>query len=536
MPGLSISLGTRVVVRRTDGADVTPRGQKEAAILAILALSPEMRRPRIWLQDKLWSDRFTEQGGMSLRRALANIRKTLGAERDALCADKRAVWLDDRVRVRQDTAVAAEDFLSELSIADAEFEQWRRETSADLLSGPDPSSPHGTTRGGAPSAMLQRFSPRPTRLRMILPHARRDGELAQLERMLVDRLAERFLSRGPITVDRGETQYGAEPGAAEETAQLVLEIETSARDHVWNAQFRLMTGSGRYFLWAGHLQQPLEPATIWKSHEVAAFLNGVVSTAIERSFARFRGDRFFQLQHAASLMFTGQRRDIEAADSILSALDVGAEGQPVVHAWRAFQRLTDFLEFGGSRDALRPEALDFAEDAARYGQSNSLVLALLAQIEMKFNNDPDRAALLSGRALGLRDDDPYALSAAGHAATLLGQFEESFEMSHRARLMAQGLPNAFIWDMQASLASLALGRWQEAYDLANRAHLGMARYRPALRYLVALSLLLDRPEEALRFTERLRLLEPSFRAARLAEADYPAHTLRILGLDAELRI
>ena len=525
MDALEIKLGAQVVVTDDNGTDLTPRGQKEVALLAILALSPEMRRPRLWLQDKLWSDRFAEQGAMSLRRALANIRKSFGPTRAALCADNRAVWLVQGVRIRQNTNIAAADFLAELSIADPEFEQWRLE----MVLGLTGDIGEGTAQPSTSPTVINRASPEPTRLCLVLPKARKNPDLAFLERLLIDRIAERFLSRGPIVVNRGDAAF---PGGnrAEGPPQLVLEIETDIRSNLWLAHFRLLTGKGRYFLWSGHLRCPMDPMSIWQSNELSNFLNTLVSTTIERSFARFRGEHFFRLQHAKSLLFTGQRRDLEEAESILSTFNIGVEEQPVVYAWRAFHRVTALLEFDDDKARLKPDAVGFAEEAARFGQSRSLVLALLAKVEMKFNDDPERADYLAGQALALRDDDPYALSAAAHAVTMLGRYEASQDLSQKALIMARGLPNEFIWDMQAALAALAVGKWQDAYSLAKRSHLRMSRYRPALRYLVAMSQLLDRPEEARRYSKRLQILEPDFRPSRLCDPNYPVHTLRTLGL------
>ena len=58
-----------------DGQDLTPRGRKARALLAILALTSTRRRSRPALQDKLWSDRGPEQGAASLRQTLSEIRR-----------------------------------------------------------------------------------------------------------------------------------------------------------------------------------------------------------------------------------------------------------------------------------------------------------------------------------------------------------------------------------------------------------------------------------------------------------------------------
>src|SRR5438874_766937 len=66
-PELRIALIGAFRVLAPDGEDLTPRGRKARALLAILALTPTRRRSRPALQDKLWSDRGPEQGAASLR-------------------------------------------------------------------------------------------------------------------------------------------------------------------------------------------------------------------------------------------------------------------------------------------------------------------------------------------------------------------------------------------------------------------------------------------------------------------------------------
>ena len=57
-PSLRISVLGPLRVEAGEGLCLTPKGAKNQALLALLALSPEMSRPRRWLEDKLFS-RFT---------------------------------------------------------------------------------------------------------------------------------------------------------------------------------------------------------------------------------------------------------------------------------------------------------------------------------------------------------------------------------------------------------------------------------------------------------------------------------------------
>src|SRR6266566_2935267 len=93
-PELRIALIGAFRVLAPGGEDLTPRGRKARALLAILALTPSRRRSRPALQDKLWSDRGPEQGAASLRQTLSEIRKALGERyRDCLISDFRGISL-----------------------------------------------------------------------------------------------------------------------------------------------------------------------------------------------------------------------------------------------------------------------------------------------------------------------------------------------------------------------------------------------------------------------------------------------------------
>lgn len=118
------------------GTALTPRSQKSQAVLAMLALSLRGSRSRVWLRDKLWSDRPEDQASASLRQALLDIRKCLGQARDVLVTDKNTVSLRmDLIRLDTDDILAnahaggkddlaAEHFLEGVDVRDPEFEEW----------------------------------------------------------------------------------------------------------------------------------------------------------------------------------------------------------------------------------------------------------------------------------------------------------------------------------------------------------------------------------------------------------------------------
>jgi TolB-like protein/Tfp pilus assembly protein PilF len=130
-------------LRRSDGAAVELPGQKDRALLAILALAHGAPQSRDKLAGLLWSDRGDPQARDSLKHALTRVRQSLGeALSDALITDRQTVQLDlsrlpvDVVKVEQlvraggpealeqACALVTGDLLDGIGIRDAGFEEW----------------------------------------------------------------------------------------------------------------------------------------------------------------------------------------------------------------------------------------------------------------------------------------------------------------------------------------------------------------------------------------------------------------------------
>lgn len=131
-------------VRDEDGEDRTPRGMKSRALLAMLCQTPGHRRPRRWLEARLWSDRGQEQASGSLRQALTELRKALGPLADRLSSDRDSVALEGFHMDLSDPAAAqaalakGREFLEGIDILDPAFNAWlgeERQRVATMLAG-----------------------------------------------------------------------------------------------------------------------------------------------------------------------------------------------------------------------------------------------------------------------------------------------------------------------------------------------------------------------------------------------------------------
>ena len=129
---------------RADGAARDLPGQKDRALLAVLALTPGAAYTRDKLAGLLWGDRGDPHARDSLKHALARLRVALGRDGDPLVADRQSVRLDpasvtvdvaafERL-LAEGTPEAAEkalalyrgDLLDGIGIRDAAFEEWLR--------------------------------------------------------------------------------------------------------------------------------------------------------------------------------------------------------------------------------------------------------------------------------------------------------------------------------------------------------------------------------------------------------------------------
>ena len=121
-------------VRDDAGHDRTPRGSKARALLALLSRTPGHRRPRRWLEARLWSGRGQEQASGSLRQALTELRKALGplavrltSDRDCVCLSGVTTDLDRDPALARQALAQGREFLEGIDVVDAAFKAWLAE-------------------------------------------------------------------------------------------------------------------------------------------------------------------------------------------------------------------------------------------------------------------------------------------------------------------------------------------------------------------------------------------------------------------------
>ena len=123
------------------GQICSPSGQKAKGLLILLACSRGQTRSRLWLQDKLWSDRSRSQAAGSLRTCLNEIRKAFGTHQNALITDRFNIGIDEkqftldyRVEPHESGLPQYPEAFEDVDVRDREFEHAIREIRTSLKS------------------------------------------------------------------------------------------------------------------------------------------------------------------------------------------------------------------------------------------------------------------------------------------------------------------------------------------------------------------------------------------------------------------
>jgi tetratricopeptide (TPR) repeat protein len=497
--------------------DVTPQGIKERGLLALILLSPGQRRTRIWLQDRLWSDRDTAQGSGSLRQALSKVRKSLSNLGTRLHSDRSAICIDPPFPIEAAFDPDRGELLEDITIADPEFSDWlaliRAKHDATSL------APSGTTasRAVVPHGMA-------TQIRRIDRSGTQRG--AFILRSLSQRIATGLALLGNLDV----IDLAADEGlVSEEPLIASVELECLDDSEIAFVLLRVVGHPNRRIIWSGRLSINPDQQLHYGQGDVTRTINRTLQAVTDAVISTAALSPMAAIQKAIRRIFECDRASLFKADDLLkSAMTSDLRAQSL--AWQAVLRQTERHEHCEYDDDRLTEALDFIDQAIRLAPQNPVILALSSEFTLNTTGDIDKANFLARRAVQCGDENPYALDALGHTLILQNRTADADRIATKARHYAMGLPHSHDWDMMGCFSKIAIGDTASALDLALTCHRKMPFGRHVLRYLTVLSYLADQPKNAVHYAEKLRRLEPGFSVQTLLGTYLPMARPR----DAEL--
>lgn len=553
------------------GEDLTPKSRKSRAILAMLAVAPRGSRSRVWLRDKLWSDRGEDQASASLRQALLDIRKSLGPRgAQLLTADKNTVSLDlgmvsvDALELAQrerrgEEPVTTEHFLEGIDVRDPEFEEWltlerqswfarleeagfeadlapkaalseaRREASPAVpRTAPPPSMPLRPPTGAPPSdsELGWRVALMPPVILGGDPAAavlHADVQRA-LRRALIETGDLRLVEMAPVGFgDVGPPLFSRLP----EQVHLSIQVRVLADPTSLRLGIVLQNPADNTLVWADEMAAPRREAA------EATFAMPLIVRATEEAMMHFlrrhgteAAEADGRIAAAVASMFRLARGDLDRSEEILRRhVDTTPTAQG--YAWLAFLNTFRVGQRFNPADApLIEETQHLAHRALGLEPNNALVSALVGHIHSYLFGEFDHAAALFERSLRVNPAQTLAWDLYAMLHAYAGQPKRALAMARWARHLGAFSPHRYYFETTRAITGNFSGDHRTALDAGQAALAERPDFNSLLRVLVSSNAHLDRPDEARLFLDRLLQVEPNFSIASLRESGYP-------GLDTE---
>lgn len=522
--------------------DMSPRGRKACAILAILVLSPDNRRTRRWIQDHLWSDRELQQRSASLRRCLSEIRKALGEYRNLLQADSQTLLLD-KTKFRTDLNdtensarffnMISEVLLEGLVIRDALFTAWLEEqrqvvvqqlNSAEtvefkeVIQSPVLKSKRDIVgRNQLLLARTENFSSRPD-----------DG----MAGVVADTVAKIVFELGQVDViDRRCDVASVHEDHAIHKKTFVLNPVFATAGKTSYLRFVLSNALDGSFIWSETMTNANLGRMDSEDQKIQLCINQLAQVAI-REFEKINrfGENYVLAsslcQSGIEYLFRLGVKNFDIADQLFAkAYEIEPLG--IALAWRAYLRTFLLAEkHYKCRKTLDEEALSFMYRALERDPYNSYVAALCAHVMSMMKRAFVAAHELAERSVQINRANAIGWACLGIAKCHLGKTAAGFKHTLFARAIAGPVPYLFQLDGLSCIAGSMAGEYEKAIWCGEASHAMAPSFAPPLRYLSALYLYQGRPDLSRSMIKKLQKIEPNFSISDLGERSYPSAGLQ----------
>ncbi|MBL1438106.1 MAG: hypothetical protein COB08_018130 [Rhodobacteraceae bacterium] len=509
----------RFRILTNSGVDIAPKSAKSRGLLALLATTQDLKAERYWLQQMLWSDRGYEQGSSSLRQALMEIRRALGAYAGLLQADRRLVMLNPTHLKIKDPIPATQIFVSGLNIRDPAFTAWLEEARRHRMG----SLQARVAQGAAPAIL---GAHKPVQASVVFCGSRASDPMrAYFEDTFIDNVARSIDETLAIDV------YSSLSSEVPKTAfKIYVHSKTSAPDEI--SLRVVIEESSKRRVWAQTVFVKTRGAAPVEDIGMMAFGNALIEALADYLMMKRQGQEdhwnaSFIGRDAIRKIFSMQPQALEEANTLLeNAYALDSRG--IYLAWRAHLRAIQFVERHSSfEESARLEAEELCHSAMLAAPNNSMVLAAVASARLILNGNVIACSELAQKSIQLNPSNPLAWDSLATAKLYTGENDEAHFCAARAQKLGDSTPYKFWWDMGRCLTSAFIGKRQEALNLAEVSHALSPHFRPPLRYMIGLYAANGEAENALRAVSKLQALEPDFSIDRMVnDMSYPVSQLR----------
>ena len=562
----SIYLLGCLTVADASGVNCTPKSQKARALIAMLVLAPRGARSRVWLRDKLWSDRGEVQGAASLRQALVEIRKALGPAADQLLVtDNHTVSFDlSRISVDVFELLSAgsegpqsalgtrngQEFLEGFDIGDPEFEEWltlerqvwlgrldNLEVERELS--PKAILPHapgangvggqgaGSRNGGGGTHVAPVLAEEGDWTVAMLPVEfsgdAKDGGMitARLSAIVV----RAILDAGSMTIlDVAGAEHAGIEGLPE-TVGFSLKL----RIHFSEDQVHLDTVIGsiadQRLAWLGGAtidRRSMEHGDLSAAYPLVAETVDRLQGLFHQRAAWSEGGTSEpeNLYGAVHAMFRLSRDDLDRAERTLRKL-IGRAPSARAFCWLAFLLTFKVGQRFSDQASTAEEAQYFARKALELDHGSATVMALVGHVHSYLFGEYDFASGLFERAIQANPAQVLAWDLYSMLHAYVGQPKKGLALANWGRHLGSHSPYRYYFDTSACINAALAGNHREAIAAGEQALRERPSFNSLLRYLVSSHAHEGDMAKAHALLDRLSVVEPDFSISSLIEARYP---------------
>ena len=513
---VEVALFGACVIRGLQSGAVEIVGAKQKALFAILVTAPNGRTTRTHLQQMLWGHSSYDGGQQSLRRALSDIKRTLGEEAyDQLIAPTNAEIKIDMSQVQMIGQPGRGEFLEGLDIKEPAYEAWRDQ----IRSNPDQIfSLYGPTHAAAEQSVVPTVS--------ILPFRVVLGD--ETHTTLGDYLAEqicRSMSRSRLIAVISHL-------SAREMASRTLDL-TSMRNTL--GVDYLLTGSIRAISDKVILDVDFVDARTGRilftrnfSHAFADFISGesdaeyrivldigraIATEAIQHTSGRRVKDieDHHLLMSGVSKLYQLRLSSFVESREIINEAIRRAPQTAEAHAWLAHWHVK--CVFNGwttnrAEDAQR--ALDASARALDIDPENAFCLTMDGAVNNTLIRRSDIAQDRFAAAIDINPNESMCHLQQGVLDAFTDKGAEAVNAVEMANRLSPVDPFDYFYHSMTATAYIAAENWERALEFADKSLSRNDRHTSTLRAKIAALYMLDRNEEAQEAFDLMMRKDPEF--------------------------
>ncbi len=492
-----------------------PKGRKECALLAILALTEGHRQSRKWLQGKLWSDRGDQQAAGSLRHALSNLRKLFADTPEAIQANRLDIWLNESHFELDDIAKAklrlGEDLLQGIDIQDPAFRYWLRRKRLEFQA-PTVSQSIAQTATHAPVSRQMFFDADHS----CNNEGRRDEFAYRLLDALIDRTRNLSSSSLYDCRETGVTKNATGP----HDLKIVVRVIGSQNNGVATASVSNSFGK-----------------ILWQCRRELRLLNARSTKNREHEFVQLFQD--FLLSNEETLRYSAPEQLLADVNAFKAFRGIVCPGSVAIREMEQCARfaaeamptgfnlaLTGMGQLFLLGERISPivsvcEVVEKFQQALRKDPSNPLVRSFAGHASSYLLRDINRGLALTSDAVEISPGNAICWGYYGLSCAYAGKYQTAKKAASNFRRLAKYSLVQPVSESYSCFINLLAGELPDAVNFGESAIVGIPNFRPATMDLAAAYAHLGQLDKGRKLLHRLKDREPDLSIDMFRCPDYP---------------